>query len=312
MARLLRIILPENQSADAIVSELAGRGFLVDFIGDRKAHEAGIPLSTEPESFRDGHLSSLLGDIESPLTSLLLFCHLKRRLLEKDPGPPSHPIRRKLMEVIRAEEQKIRNVIRLVAELVSLVWPGPTPSGGGAGTANLESLDLRFAIQQAVDLAYPRAEALGCHITTCLDHAILGCWDRSRIQHTCFGLLVCLAREFSGRMIKVSSRLDGGWARVVFAVEGRRSSPDEVMAKDITAKDVATRGVAAHGAAQDREEGVPSSGDLDMNIAETCGLHALTGAIQLQGGTLSIEGSSEGGTIVTILLPVRRDPGMPL
>jgi len=166
---------------------------------------------------RDEFLSIASHELKTPLTPLQLQLDslgatLRNSELKSD----------KLNRRLETANRQTRRLAKLVENLLDV-------SRISAGRLSLERerFDLSAVTAEVAERFGPDAAAAGCRVTVHADRAVLGDWDRLRLEQVVTNLLSNAIKYGAGKPIDIHVRQDGGTARLTVADQGIGISPED-------------------------------------------------------------------------------------
>jgi signal transduction histidine kinase len=161
---------------------------------------------------RDVFLTVASHELRTPLTALQIQVHSVRRLAARaagapgpppgEPGGPARSAERQSLERIAA---KIEVAARQVARLTRLVDDLLDVSQIGAGRLRLrvEQVDLGVLVREILSRLEGQLAQSRCGLSLSADEAVVGMWDRSRIEQVIVNLLSNAMKYGAGKPIEI-------------------------------------------------------------------------------------------------------------
>jgi len=164
--------------------------------------------SKQAVALRDEFLSVASHELRTPVTSALIA--VQSALSVGDEAPVSF-----LRQALGSAERQTRRLGKLVDALLDV-------SRIQAGRLELqrEPLDLGALAREAVALLAEDARRAGCDVSVEADEALVGRWDRARMDQVLSNLLGNALKYGAGAPIHVSARRDGERARLIVRDHG--------------------------------------------------------------------------------------------
>ncbi len=175
-------------------------GSCVD-ITDRKEREAALHEAVRQ---RDEFLSIASHELRTPLTTL----RLQVQWLERALAGPAEVGTPRLARSVRLAAMQTERLAQLVELLLDV-----SRISGGALTLERTSVDLAALASEVVDRLRPSLEAAGC-ATAVRAVAVVGSWDRLRLELVITNLLVNAAKFGAGKPIEVEVEAGADSARL--------------------------------------------------------------------------------------------------
>ena len=227
---------------------------------------------------RDEFLSVAAHELKTPLTPLSLKLQTLTRALSSAPDSPDTERRRKDLEVMRRQVQRLTALVTNLLDVSRI--------GIGRLNLQLEPVDLAVLVREVASRLAPEAERVGSPLELELAGAWVGRWDPLRLEQVVENLLSNALKYGAGRAIHVRV-VEGGedQVRLVVRDEGIGIAPE------------------ALGRIFDRFERAVSErhyGGLGL------GLYITREIVSALGGTVRVESALGEGATFTVALP--REP----
>lgn len=222
---------------------------------------------------RDTFLSIASHELKTPLTSLKLQTDLTRRTLTASELVASERTRKFLEQ----SEKQIGRLTRLVDDMLDT-----SRIDTGKLSLRAERFDLYQLLHELLPRLAPTLQEAGCSIKLAADVAIVGNWDRFRLEQALTNLLTNSARYGAGKPVEIRAKVDGKYAEVRVRDHGRG------IAKDDQARIF------------QRFERVLPNDVSGLGI----GLFITKQLVELHGGTITVESELGQGAEFTIRLPL--------
>jgi PAS domain S-box-containing protein len=162
---------------------------------------------------RDEFLSIASHELRTPLTPLNLKLHTLLRAAEATPdaGVPAARVAADV-HVAQRQVRKLADLIRDLLDVSRLVH--------GKLSLNLEDVDLAALAREVTAGLAPEAARVGCAVEVHAAGALVGRWDRLRLEQVLTNLLTNAVKYGSGQPIRVDVRAEGGGAVLVVRDQG--------------------------------------------------------------------------------------------
>jgi signal transduction histidine kinase len=219
---------------------------------------------------RDEFLSVASHELNTPLTSLKLAL----QALQPE-GTTGAPASSRLAQLATKQVDRLE---RLVAELLDV-----TRLRRGTLQMTPADVDLTELVHEVAARLTPNFERSQSRLEAVTNGAIIGHWDRSRIDQVITNLLVNAIKFGEGRPIRVEATLAGERARLVVRDHGRGIPPDRI-----------DRGFVAY------ERAVPTAHYGGLGL----GLFIVRSLVEQHGGTVHAESVGDGAAFI-VELPLR-------
>lgn len=228
---------------------------------------------------RDRVLAAIGHDVRTPMNSILGICAL---LLDGDLDEGQ----RKWLWRIRASCEALLAMLNGMLEIAA--------AGVDAAEIHREPIDVASLVEEVGEVLRPQAEDKGLDLIVAVDSSVLGVWntDSTRLRQVLFNL--------GGNAIKYTS--DG-------SVEIKALTERDAAGHELLRLAVADTGL---GIAEEEREVIferfrrgrdeVSRGQEGLGL----GLALCREIATLLGGTLSLEGGKEGGSVFTFEIPIER------
>ncbi|MCY1065191.1 AAA family ATPase [Nannocystis sp. RBIL2] len=237
----------------------------------------------EAVGLRDEFLMIASHELKTPLTSLQLHIQMIERRLRRNPSANLSPER--IQATLQVLNRQIARFGHLVNELLDV-----SRLHTGRLTLTFESVDLSSLIRELVARMAPQLAAAGCWTVLELDDAVVGYWDRSRLEQVLLNLL--------------SNAMKYGKNRPIDVTVCKRPTSASISVRD--------HGIGIVEADQarifDRFERAVSArnfGGLGL------GLYLVRSIVTAHGGTVRVESKPNAGSTFIVELPLR-PPGAEL
>jgi signal transduction histidine kinase len=162
---------------------------------------------------REEFISIASHELRNPLQSLLLVSQTLQRAQEEPGGLSSKPelVRRAVGTV----ERQCRRLSRLVDSLLDVAR-----ARSGQLELELGPVDLAQVARSVVDLFREQLGRASCEVQLRAPAAVVGLWDRSRLEQVASNLLSNAIKYGAGRPIEIAVESSGGTARLAVRDHG--------------------------------------------------------------------------------------------
>ena len=143
---------------------------------------------------RDEFMSIASHELKTPLTSLKLQSHLRKRNLKK--GDLSAFTPERLTKMFDSDEKQLERITHLIDDMLDI-----SRISSGKLSMNLERFDLCELIRDIVEQSSEQFVAAGCPIKIEVCQSAVGSWDRFRIEQMVMNLLTNAMRYGAGKLI---------------------------------------------------------------------------------------------------------------
>jgi PAS domain S-box-containing protein len=233
--------------------------------------------SQEAVRVRDEFLSVASHELRTPLTPLSLKLHSLLRAAESLPGG-TVPATRVAADVHVAQRQ-VRKLTDLIRDLLDV-----SRLAHGKLSLNPEQVDLVALAREVTAGLAPEAERAGCAVEVHAARAVVGHWDRLRLEQVLTNLLTNAVKYGAGQPIQVDVRVDGDGAVLVVRDEGIGIEAEHLS----RIFDKFERAVSER-----------HYGGLGL------GLYITQQVVQAMGGTIQVESHPGMGATFSVRLPLR-------
>jgi signal transduction histidine kinase len=169
---------------------------------------------------RDEFLSVAAHELRTPLTAM----KLQVQALQRDLGssPPKEEAALRVITKVTAVARHVERLESLVNDLLDL-----SRLTAGRLALRLEEFDLLELTREVHERMDNELERAGCSLTLNASGAVLGTWDRSRLDQVITNLLHNALKYGAGQPIEVSVSTDGTRARLAVRDGGIGISPED-------------------------------------------------------------------------------------
>jgi signal transduction histidine kinase len=223
---------------------------------------------------RDEFLSLASHELKTPLTSLALHAKILERTMHRN-GSTSTEVVRRFQE--QSAKQTAR-LSRLVNDMLDI-------SRINAARLSLEPerFDLSGLVTEVVSRVEPLLAEAGCEARIQADEAVVGSWDRFRLDQVVTNLLTNAIRYGQGSPIDISVRKDGKTAELRVRDHGRGIAPED-------------------------QERIFQKFERVVNRSDASGLglglFIVQEIVRMHGGTVRVESRPDEGSTFIIELPL--------
>jgi signal transduction histidine kinase/FixJ family two-component response regulator len=214
---LLLLAGPRRPAFDAVDTALA----------QELAHRAAMAIDNarlyretqDAVRARDEFLSIASHELRTPLTPLRL--QVEDLLTSARSGRPQPPGR--VVESLDRAMRQVDRLTRLVANLLDV-------SRIAAGRLTLERspVELGALVREVVQRAEPELQRARCSISVDAPTALVGSWDRLRVEQVVTNLLSNAIKYGAGKPIEIAMRRDGARAMLQIHDHGIGIAPDQM------------------------------------------------------------------------------------
>ncbi len=234
---------------------------------ERQAEEIARKTAEEALRLREEFLTVAAHEFRTPLTSLRLAVQQLRR---EQSAPPLQ------LELIERQADRLN---RLLDQLVEAADAGSSPI-----ELELQEADLGAVVRSAAAAAQAEAARAGCRLQVTIESTVRGHFDDSRLERVISHLLANAIRFGAGKPIDLTLGRDGVAARIRVRDQGIGIDPQQL------------------GRIFGRfERAVPARAYGGFGL----GLYVSRRVVEAHGGTLVAENQPGGGSVFTILLPLK-------
>jgi PAS domain S-box-containing protein len=185
-------------------------------IDDQKQAEDALKKAV---SHRDDFLSVASHELRTPLTSLKLELNNLGRISQRNNGTVEPAKLNNKLTKIEAQAERLHRLIDHLLD-VSRVTSGRLE-------IELDDVDLTRLVTDIGARFEEEASRVGCRLTVVTDVAVVGRWDRNRLEQVITNLLSNALKYGSGKPVSLSVDMMDGKARVVVRDQGVGISPDD-------------------------------------------------------------------------------------
>ena len=222
---------------------------------------------------RDDFMSMVSHELRTPLNTLHLQAQLRRRMAAGAALSPA-----KLQAMVERDEQQIRNIVRLIDDMLDV-----TRMQRGTLAISPEPADLARLVQRVVEGFADHAAAAGCTLELVAPDCLSGVWDEFRIEQVVTNLLTNAMRYGNCRPVHVHVDALPGEAKVTVRDSGLGIDPQD----------------------QTRIFGqFERAGDKNVAHGLGLGLYISLQIVQAHGGSIAVSSTPGKGSTFTVRLPL--------
>jgi PAS domain S-box-containing protein len=209
---------PDGRTVSGVVSSFFD---ITERIRSEEERARLLREAQEAVRARDEFLSIASHELRTPLTPLNLKLHTLLRTAESAPGGMV-PAMRVASDVHVAQRQvrKLADLIRDLLDVSRLVH--------GKLSLSLEDVDLVALTREVTAGLAPEAERAGCTLEVHAAGALVGHWDRLRLEQVLTNLLTNAFKYGAGQPIRVEVRAEGEGAVLVVRDGGIGIEPEHL------------------------------------------------------------------------------------
>ncbi|QRK05678.1 PAS domain-containing protein [Archangium violaceum] len=235
-----------------------------------------LRTTQEAVRLRDEFLSVASHELKTPLTPLSLKLQALARAVK---GGGCADLERRLPGEVDVMRRQVKRLSDLVNELLDV-----SRISSGRLSLALEQVDLTALVREVSSRFEPEAERVGCRLHIMNDGALLGCWDRLRLEQVVSNLLSNSIKYGAGRPIHIQVGASERGARLVIRDEGigiQEEALSRIFGKF------------------ERAVSERNYGGLGL------GLYITRQIVEAHGGTIRVESAPGQGATFTLELPLR-------
>jgi signal transduction histidine kinase len=222
---------------------------------------------------RDDFMSMVSHELRTPLNTLYLQAQLRRRMAAGAALSPA-----KLQVMVERDEQQIRNIVRLIDDMLDV-----TRVQRGTLAISPEPADLARLVRRVVEGFADHATAAGCTLELVASDSLSGVWDEFRIEQVVANLLTNAMRYGKGHPVQVQVEALPGEATVTVRDSGIGIDPQD----------------------QARIFGqFERAGDKKVAPGLGLGLYISFQIVQAHGGSIEVSSALGQGSAFTVRLPL--------
>jgi PAS domain S-box-containing protein len=148
---------------------------------------------------RDEFLSIASHELKTPITSLKLQTQWHKRRLEKDDASLFEPKGvRKLIDVVDRQTERLAKLVDDMLDISRIAH--------GKLSLQRESVDLGLLVREVLDRLDEQLKAQGCRYGLQADGAVVGLWDRYRLEQVVINLLTNAMKYGDRKPVEISVR----------------------------------------------------------------------------------------------------------
>jgi signal transduction histidine kinase len=233
--------------------------------------------SKEAIAVRDEFLSICSHELKTPLTTLKLQAQKNKRILAKQNVLTDQSVN----SLLSTTEKQVDRLSRLVDDMLDV-----SRIVTGRLKVETEPFELGELVQEIAERLSPQIEAAGCRVRMEIGPAIVGEWDRLRIDQVVTNLITNAAKYGPGKPIYVSVMEEAGEAKISIRDEGIGIAPEH------------------HRRIFERfERAVEDSGISGLGL----GLYITRQIVEAHGGSIQVESQVGQGASFIVTLPILSD-----
>ena len=222
---------------------------------------------------RDDFMSLVSHELRTPLNTLHLQAQLRRRMAAGATLSPA-----KLQAMVERDEQQIRNIVRLIDDMLDV-----TRIQRGTLAISSEPADLARLVRRVVEGFADNAAAAGCTLELVAPDSLPGVWDEFRIEQVVANLLTNAMRYGNCHPVQVQVEALPGEATVTVRDSGIGIDPQD----------------------QARIFGqFERAGDKKLASGLGLGLYISFQIVQAHGGSIAVSSALGQGSAFTVRLPL--------
>jgi signal transduction histidine kinase/uncharacterized protein YoaH (UPF0181 family) len=228
---------------------------------------------------RDEFISLASHELKTPLTALMLQFEVQKRRLKRS-GSQALDVEA-MKQFVDAANHHASQMGRLIEDMLD----GARLSNGKLELIH-ERVDLGLLVQETLQKHVKEIQDAGAAVTTTVDPAVIGSWDRSRIEQVISHLLSNALKYGQGKPVQVSVWRKNGQAVLEVSDSGMGISPDEQdRIFDRFARAVSSTHISGLG----------------------LGLYICRKVVELHDGQIWVESKPGEGSTFTVSLPALND-----
>lgn len=222
---------------------------------------------------RDEFMSMVAHELRTPLNTLFLQAQLRRRMASGATLSPE-----KLQAMVERDEQQIRNIVRLIDDMLDV-------SRIQRGTLAIapEPADLVQLVRRVVEGFADQATVVGCTLELTAPHSLPGIWDEFRIEQVVANLLTNAMRYGNCQPVQVRVESLPGEALVTVSDSGVGIDPQD------------------HARVFGQFE---RAGDKKVASGLGLGLYISRQIVQAHGGSINVSSTLGQGSAFVVRLPL--------
>ena len=182
-----------------------------DLTDRRRAEEERLRLAQAEEALklRDSFLSIASHELKTPLTSLQLLLSGVQRAFAKQAGGATVEMP-KLGARIASVDREVGRIVKLVDDLLDV-----SRASAGRLHLTLEPVNLAGVVREVANRFEDTLAEAGCTLSMTLDDAIIGRWERLRLDQVVTNFLTNAAKYGAGQPIEIRVAKQGDTHAVV-------------------------------------------------------------------------------------------------
>ncbi|WP_437816477.1 sensor histidine kinase [Sorangium sp. So ce1078] len=173
-----------------------------------KERERLLREAQEALRIRDEFLSIASHELKTPLTPLRLHLQLLRRHFA-DPALAAHPKTQSFYKLLEISNHQLERLTKLVDDLLDV-----SRISAGQLALQLEDVDLSSLASEAAEGFFQEPSSVESRLSLCANEAVVGRWDRFRMEQVVVNLLANAVKYGKGKPITVSVQRRGALAEL--------------------------------------------------------------------------------------------------
>lgn len=222
---------------------------------------------------RDDFMSMVSHELRTPLNTLHLQAQVRRRMASGAALSPA-----KLQTMVERDEQQIRNIVRLIDDMLDV-----TRMQRGTLAISPEPADLARLVRRVVESFADEATAVGCAFELVAPDSLPGVWDEFRLEQVVANLLTNAMRYGNCHPVQVRVEAMPGEAWVTVLDSGLGIDPQD-QARIF--------------------EQFERVGDKKVAPGLGLGLYISRQIVQSHGGSIEVSSTPGQGSAFTVRLPL--------
>ena len=222
---------------------------------------------------RDEFMSMVSHELRTPLNTLFLQAQLRRRMANGATLSPA-----KLQAMVERDEQQIRNIVRLIDDMLDV-----SRIQRGMLAIAPEPADLAQLVRRVVEGFADQASVVGCTLELTAPPSLPGVWDEFRIEQVVANLLTNAMRYGNCKPVQVRVEALSGEASVTVRDSGVGIDPQD------------------HARVFGQFE---RAGDKKVAPGPGLGLYISRQIVEAHGGSINVSSNPGQGSTFTVRLPL--------
>jgi PAS domain S-box-containing protein len=254
-----------------VTEQVRARQAVEEHVRKLQAVEADLQAAV---AARDEFLTIASHELKTPLTPLQLQIDGLRRAVRLG---KSLPAAERILHALDVSARQVRRLHALVENLLDV-----SRIAGGRLQLSLESFDLSEAAREVLERFRPEAETTGSKLRLEADEAVVGRWDRLRLDQVISNLLSNALKYGRGFPVTVSVKSGQGGAHLIVSDGGIGIPPDQL---------------ARIFGRYERAVSTRHYGGMGL------GLYIAQQIVEAHGGTIAAQSRPGEGAVFTAVLP---------